>query len=66
VPLTITQGQVFGLNDVKLGAGTGPQGSSVLGTSGHNLRLETGVILVLARSADVNPAPAATSPVNPH
>jgi hypothetical protein len=65
VPLTITQGQVFGLNDVKLGVATGPQGSSVLGTSGHNLRLETGVILVLARSADINPAPA-TSPVNPH
>jgi hypothetical protein len=64
VPLTITQGQVFGLNDVKLGVATGPQGSSVLGTSGHNLRLETGTILVLARSAEVNSAPA--SPANPH
>jgi hypothetical protein len=41
------------------------QGSSVRGTSGHNLRLETGVIMVLARSADAHPAPG-TSPVNPH
>jgi hypothetical protein len=66
VPLTTAQEQVFGLNDVKLGVATGPQGSSVLGTSGHDLRLETGTILVLARSAEVNAAPAATNPVNPH
>jgi hypothetical protein len=79
IPLTISSGTVYGLNDVKLGVGTGPQGSSVLGTLGHNVRLETGTILVLARTADLPPnpaaspatspapaAPGATPPANPH
>jgi hypothetical protein len=64
IPLTISPGAVYGLNDVKLGVGTGPQGSSVLGTSGHNVRLETGTILVLARTADLPPNPAAAPATN--
>lgn len=62
IPLTISPGAVYGLYDLKLGVATGPQGSSVLGTSGHNVRLEAGTILVLARSADLPPNPGGAPP----
>jgi hypothetical protein len=54
-PQLVMPGQVIGLGDLKLGVGIGPEGSSVLTSEKHNLRLESGSRLVLV------PSVAATS-----
>ncbi len=46
----VMPGQVIGIGDVKLAVGSGPEGSSVLTSEKHNLRLESGSRLVLVPS----------------
>ncbi len=73
-PQTVMPGQVIGLADMKLTVGSGPEGSSVLTSEKHNLRLDSGSRLVLVpsvtaeapRSSPAELAPgAATAPPNP-
>ncbi|MGC2807139.1 MAG: hypothetical protein WA211_13480, partial [Candidatus Acidiferrales bacterium] len=62
-PTAVMPGQVLGIKGVKLDVGSGPEGSSVLSTSGHNIHLESGSQLVLVPNLKAAPAPAsATSP----
>jgi hypothetical protein len=61
-PQTVMPGQVVGLGDMKLGVGSGPEGSSVLTSEKHNLRLDTGARLVLVSSVTApSLAPVANS-----
>ena len=46
-PQLVMPGQVIGIGDMKLAVGSGPEGSSVLTSEKHNLRLESGSRLVL-------------------
>lgn len=46
-PKAVLPGQVIGLKDLKLTLGKGPEGSSLLTSERHNLRLESGSRLVL-------------------
>ena len=57
-PQTVMPGQVIGISDVKLKVGSGPEGSSILTSERHNLKLESGSKLVLVPSIA---APAAQS-----
>jgi hypothetical protein len=56
-PQTVMPGQVIGLGDMKLAVGGGPEGSSMLTSEKHNLRLESGSRLVLVPSLATAPAP---------
>ena len=58
-PTAVMPGQVLGLKGVKLNVGGGPEGSSVLSTLGHNVRLEYRAQLVLVPNLNV-PTPVAT------
>ncbi len=49
-PQLVMPGQVIGLGDLKLSVGSGPEGSSVLTSERHNLRLESGSRIVLVPS----------------
>ncbi|MGO9086115.1 MAG: hypothetical protein ACLQBK_12885 [Candidatus Sulfotelmatobacter sp.] len=49
-PQLVMPGQVIGIGDVKLAVGSGPEGSSILTSEKHNLRLESGSRLVLVPS----------------
>ena len=49
-PKAVMPGDVVGIRGVKLGVGSGPQGSSVLSASKHNVRLDSGSQLVLMPS----------------
>ena len=69
-PTSVMPGQVLGIKGVKLDVGGGPEGSSILSTSGHNVHLESGSQLVLvpnlkAASPSVSAMPAATAPTTP-
>jgi hypothetical protein len=55
-PVLVMPGQVIGLGDIKLDVGNGPDGSSVLSSLRHNLRLESGARLVLVASEGAGPA----------
>lgn len=57
-PQLVMPGQVIGLGDVKLAVGSGPDGSSVLTSGKHNLRLESGSRLVLVASVTAQVAPS--------
>lgn len=46
-PRAVMPGEVVGISHVKLGVGTGPQGSSVLSSEHQNVRLESGSQFVL-------------------
>jgi hypothetical protein len=46
-PESVMSGQVLGIRGVKLNVGGGPEGSSVLTASGHNVRLEYRAQLIL-------------------
>lgn len=46
-PSSVRPGEVSGIKGVQLKVGGGPEGSSILSTSGHNLRLEMGSEFVL-------------------
>ena len=72
-PQLVMPGQVIGLGDLKLGVGSGPEGSSVLTSEKHNLRLESGSRLVLVPSVALavsnsgSPESAAGAPpISPH
>jgi hypothetical protein len=56
-PTAIMPGQVAGIRGMKLNVGGGPQGSSVLSISGHNVRLEAGAQFLLV------PNPNASTPI---
>jgi hypothetical protein len=58
-PSSILPGEVLGIKGVKLNVGGGPEGSSVLSASGHNVRLEYRAQLVLV------PNLSASAPVAP-
>lgn len=61
-PQVVMPGQVVGIGDLKLGVGKGPEGSSVLTSERHNLRLESGSRFVLVPNVNVTvPAPKASS-----
>jgi len=63
-PQLVMPGQVIGMPDVKLGVGSGPEGSSVLTSEKHNLRLPSGSRLVLVPNLKTAEAqPNASSPV---
>jgi hypothetical protein len=55
-PLSIAAGQVLGIRGLKLSVGAGPDGGSVLYTSGRNVRLESGTRLAFV--------PSETAPVS--
>jgi hypothetical protein len=64
-PQTVMPGQIIGIADMKIAVGSGPEGSSILTSEKHNLRLQSGSKLVLVPSltADVtNSNPAASTP----
>jgi len=58
-PTAIMPGQVVGIRGLKLGVGDGPEGSSVLTMSGHNVRLESGYQIMLV--PNLNTAPVSNS-----
>jgi hypothetical protein len=61
-PVVVMPGQVIGLGSMKLAVGGGPEGSSVLSSEKHNLRLDTGSRFVLVATMNSTlPAPAANS-----
>jgi hypothetical protein len=62
-PVAVMPGQVIGLGSVKLAVASGPEGSSVLSSEKHNLRLETGSRLVLVPT--VTSALPTSSPAQP-
>jgi hypothetical protein len=63
-PKAVLPGQVVGIGGVKLSVGSGPEGSSVLSSSGHNMRLESGSQFVLVPS--LKPAPTVAINVPPN
>ena len=71
-PQLVMPGQVIGIGDMKLAVGSGPEGSSVLSSEKHNLRLESGSRLVLVprvTTEPTEPSPAGTtadSPTSPN
>jgi hypothetical protein len=52
-PKAVLPGQVVGIPDVKLNVGSGPEGSSILSATKHNLRLEAGSEFVLVYSGKI-------------
>jgi hypothetical protein len=64
-PTAVMPGQVIGIRGVKLDVGGGPEGSSVLSISGHNLRLESGSQFVLTANLNATTPAAATTPSVP-
>jgi hypothetical protein len=60
-PTKVQPGEVVGIKGMQLQVGAGPEGSSILSTSGHNLRLETGSILVLMPNINAAPTPGAAN-----
>jgi hypothetical protein len=63
-PTSVMPGQVLGIKGVKLNVGGGPEGSSVLTASGHNVRLEYRAQLILAPNLRA-PSPAAAIALPP-
>jgi hypothetical protein len=63
-PTAVMPGQVAGIRGMKLNVGGGPEGSSVLSISGHNVHLDAGAQFLLV--ANLNAAtPGATSAAPP-
>lgn len=56
-PQIVMPGQVVGIRNVTLAVGRGPEGSSILSSPNHNMRLDSGSRLVLVPSAIVTAAP---------
>jgi hypothetical protein len=62
-PSSIMPGEVLGIKGLKLDVGGGPEGSSVLSASGHNVRLEYRAQLVLVPNLSASaPVPNGESP----
>jgi hypothetical protein len=70
-PTAVMPGQVVGIRGMKLNVGAGPEGSSVLSVSGHNVRLDAGSQFILVPNLNAptpvaaNVAPAAPTPSIP-
>lgn len=62
-PTTVLPGQVIGIRGMTLNVGGGPEGSSILSTSGHNARLEAGAQFVL--TPNLNAALPTTTTITP-
>jgi hypothetical protein len=62
-PTTVLPGQVIGIRGMTLNVGGGPEGSSILSTSGHNARLEAGAQFLL--SPNLNVVSSGTATVTP-
>jgi hypothetical protein len=60
-PKAVLPGQVVGIADVKLDVGGGPEGSSILSATRHNLRLEAGSQFVLVARSKIGSAAATTA-----
>jgi hypothetical protein len=58
-PVVVMPGQVIGLGSMKLVVGNGPEGSSVLSSERHNLRLDTGSRFVLVATITSTPTASA-------
>jgi hypothetical protein len=56
-PTSVLPGQVIGVRGMKLNVGSGPEGSSILSASGHDVRLEINAQFLLV------PNPSAAAPV---
>lgn len=61
-PSAVLPGQVVGIKDLKLDVGSGPGGSSVLSSAGHNVRLEPGSQFVLVPNLSVTPVASVIPP----
>jgi hypothetical protein len=61
-PKAVLPGQVIGIGGVKLSVGTGPEGSSVLTSSRHNMRLDAGSQFVLVPALKTVVVPSAKAP----
>ncbi len=63
-PKAVLPGQVIGLAGVQLSVGSGPEGSSVLSSSRHNIRLDVGsqFVLVPSPKAVVTPSAKVSAP----
>jgi hypothetical protein len=59
-PTAVMPGQVVGIRGMKLNVGAGPEGSSVLSVSGHNVRLEAGSQFILVPNLNA-PTPVAAN-----
>jgi hypothetical protein len=72
-PQVVMPGQVIGIGGVKLAVGRGPEGSSILTSEKHNLRLESGSRLILVPSVTAEsteskasaPAPSTATGIPP-
>lgn len=64
-PVFVMPGQVFGMGNIKLAVASGPEGSSVLKSEKHNLRLATGSRLVLVQTLVSSPASSGLAPSKP-
>jgi hypothetical protein len=53
---SVQPGEVLGIKGIQLKVGGGPEGSSVLSSAGHNLRLDQGSLLVLVPNLIASPA----------
>ncbi len=61
-PTAVMPGQVVGVRGMKLDVGTGPQGSSIISISGHDVRLEAGSQFILMPNLNAATAGAASLP----
>ena len=61
-PTTVMPGQVVGIRGMKLNVGGGPEGSSMLSISGHNVRLESGALLLLVPNPNISTPVVASEP----
>jgi hypothetical protein len=64
-PTAVMPGQVVGVRGMKLNVGGGPEGSSILSTSGHNVRLESGSQIILVPNLNAATATPASAPSMP-
>jgi hypothetical protein len=61
-PASIRPGEVAGIKGLQLKVGEGPEGSSILSASGHNVRLDAGALLVLVPNVTAgNSSPAGSA-----
>ena len=62
-PTSVLPGQVIGVSGVKLNVGNGPEGSSILSASGHDVRLEINAQFLLVPNVNAAAAPEAATTV---
>jgi hypothetical protein len=64
-PTAVMPGQVVGIRGMKLNVGGGPDGSSILSISGHNVRLEAGSQFILTTNLNATTPVATAAPSAP-